>query len=95
MTEEEYRQLKSERGRWVGTTHSSKPRKKSAPKATKIETKVETKVADKNEPTFTEVIYSLCKQGVPDHIVKVVFNSYNPTFQDLKDLCQELIILRK
>jgi hypothetical protein len=35
MTEEEYRQLKSERGRWVGTTHSSKPRKKSAPKATK------------------------------------------------------------
>ena len=91
MTDAEYRQLKSERGRWVGTTHTKKTVKKSAPKVTKAETKVVTS----NEPTFTEVIYSLCKQGVPDHIVKVVFNSYNPTFNDLKDLCQELILLRK
>ena len=81
LSDEEYTMLKQERGRQVGTTVRTKKTTKPVAKA-------------KNQPSFTEVIQSLCKQGVPDHIVKVVFDSYNPSFQDLKDLCKELIALR-
>lgn len=85
ISDEEYTKLKQERGRQCGskvyTKKTTKPTAKPTAKA-------------KNQPSFTEVIQSLCKQGVPDHIVKVVFDSYNPSFQDLKELCQELIAFR-
>lgn len=97
MTDAEYRQLKVERGRMVGTQHGYKSAKKykKAEKSKPVVSDVQKVEPKSSEPSFSEVIYSLCKQGVPDHIVKVVFNSYNPTFQDLKTLCEDLIALRK
>jgi hypothetical protein len=86
LSDEEYKMLKQERGRQVGSQTGR------INKTTKSTVKPVAKA--KNQPSFTEVIQSLCKQGVPDHIVKVVFDSYNPSFQDLKELCQELIALR-
>ena len=43
---------------------------------------------------FTETIINLYKYGVPDHLVKGVYESLNPTFDDLKALCDELIAQR-
>lgn len=93
MSDTEYHQLKVERGRMVGNAHKKSTKKTSVAK-TESKAPVAPKQNAENQPSFSQVIHTLCKQGVPDHIVKVVFDSYKPSFQDLKQLCTELIALK-
>lgn len=100
-SDEAMKQYQIEQGRKLGLSGvGAKARKKNAElsrtSAVAVKENVVPQATPKvdSQPSIMEIIVALFKHDVPDHVVKAVFDSQKPSFDDIKGICAELISLR-